>query len=69
MEKFNDEFYSKLLDYLEEKQYLGFHWGSDTYQEYYWWVEDSNLGCKGLLTLKELVEDVFSKIKYLAADY
>lgn len=69
MNKFDDESYIKLLDYLEEKQYLGFHWGSDTYQEYYWWIEDKDLGRKGVLTLKQLVEDIFSKIKYLTADY
>ena len=61
-EEFDDSFYVKFLNYLEEKHYLGagFHWSSDIYQEYYWWIEDRNLGRKGLLTLKELVEDVLS---------
>ena len=54
--KFDDEFYIRLL----RNPYLGagFYWGSDTYQEYYWWVEDSYLGRKGLLTLEELVENI-----------
>lgn len=68
-DSYNDEFYLKLLSYLSEEQYLFLHWGSDTYQQYYWWVKDTEVGRKGIRTLKELVEDIFSKIKYLAADY
>jgi hypothetical protein len=74
-EKFNDKFYSELLDYLSEKQYLFLHWnieydllGEDT-GKYFWWIEDTDIGGSGFSSLKELVEDIFNKIKYLAADY
>lgn len=75
MNKFDDEFYSKLLDYLSEKQYLFLHWnkeydllGEDT-GTYFWWNEDTDLGGSGFNTLQEVVEDIFSQIRYLAADY
>ena len=69
--KFDDSFYYKLLDYLEEKYYLGagFHYsdGSDEDNRleentgsYTWWIEDRDLGGT-FLTLGELVEDVLSK--------
>ena len=50
------------MNYLEEKYYLGagFHWGTNTYQESYWCIEDRELGGT-FTTLKELVEDVLSK--------
>ena len=50
------------MNFLEEKHYLGagFHWDTNTYQEYYWWIEDSDLGGT-FLTLGELVEDVLSR--------
>lgn len=75
-EKFDDEFYSKLLDYLSEKQYLFLHWnknydilGQCDSGKYCWWVEDTDLGGSGFDTVQEVVEDIFSKIRYLAADY
>ena len=69
--EFDDSFYIRLLNFLEEKHYLGagFHWGSDTYQsfhqsnvpqKYSWWIEDRDLGGT-FLTLGELVEDVLSR--------
>ena len=74
-EKFDNEFYAKLLDYLSEKEYLFLHWnreydllGEDSCA-YHWWYEDTDLGGSGFNTLQEVVEDIFSKIKYLAADY
>lgn len=73
--KFDDEFYSKLLDYLSEEVYVSLHWnneydllGEDT-GNYCWWYEDNDLGRGGFNTKEEVVKDIFSKIKRLAADY
>lgn len=69
--EYDIDFYIKLMNYLEEKHYLGlgFHWGTNTYQEYYWWIEDRELGGT-FTTLKNLVEDVLSKfLDVPARDY
>lgn len=75
--KYNDNFYIKLLNYLEDKNYLGagFHYDldydyvGDSTGNYTWWIEDRELGGT-FTTLKELVEDVFSKfLDVPARDY
>lgn len=73
-EKFDNRFYLELLDYLSS-QYPSLHWnqeydciGQNT-DTYGWWVEDIDVGGSGFRSLKELVEDIFLKIKYFAADY
>ena len=63
--KFDDSFYYKLLDYLEENYYLGagFHYSDSSDEDnsfYTWWIEDRDLGGT-FLTLGELVEDVLSR--------
>jgi hypothetical protein len=74
-EKYDNSFYYKLLDYLSEKHYPYLHWNSE-YDDlgestgtYGWWIEDTEIGGTGFSTLKELVQDVFSKIRYFTADY
>ena len=62
--KYDDSFYYKLLDYLEEN-YLGagFHYSDNSDEDnsfYTWWIEDRDLGGT-FLTLGELVEDVLSR--------
>ena len=60
--EYDIDFYIKFMNFLEEKHYLGggFHWDTNTYQEYYWWIEDRDLGGT-FLTLGELVEDVLNR--------
>ena len=65
--KFDDSFYYKLLDYLEENYYLGagFHYSEENssfegVNIYTWWIEDRDLGGT-FLTLEELVKDVLSR--------
>jgi hypothetical protein len=73
-EKYDNSFYYKLLDYLSEKHYPYLHWNSE-YNDfgentgtYGWWIEDTEIGGKGFSTLEELVEDIFLKIRYFAAE-
>ena len=74
-EKYDSAFYYKLLDYLSEKHYPDFRWNSEydnlgqSTGSYGWWVRDTELEGKGFSTLEELVQDVFSKIRYFAPDY
>lgn len=75
--KYDDEFYVKLLDYLEENSYLGagFHY-NDEYDHlgertgyYIWWVEDRDLGGT-FTTLEDIVEDILSRfLNVKARDY
>jgi hypothetical protein len=75
--KFDNSFYIKLLDYLEENRYLGagFHYnleydclGNDT-GNYIWYIEDRNLG-GSFPTLKEVVEDILNNfINIPSRDY
>jgi len=59
--RYSQSFYLDLLGFLENK-FPNFHWGSDTYEEYYWWVDGTDLGRKGLLTLQDLVDDISKHI-------
>lgn len=55
--RYSQSFYLDFLGFLSNK-FPDFHWESDTYQEYCWWVEGTDLGRKGIITLEELVEDI-----------
>ena len=66
--EYDDSFYVKLLNYLEEEHYLGagFHYnkeydclGEET-GNYTWWIEDRDIGGT-FPTLKKLADDVLKR--------
>jgi hypothetical protein len=73
-EKFNEEFYLKLLQYFsvslpKSRWCVQFYWGIDESGKYYWedrWgdeEEEDYIYSNNFSTLKELVEDIFQYIQ------